>query len=96
MTEVDLPEGPWLTWVTPGETYAAGHDGAAVPGLGTVWKCLGVQLGPVFLGAPTVMYPDGRARGLMTFALRDPDGFCLRHPEWRPLLDVARDPLARP
>lgn len=96
MTEIDLPEGPLLTWVAPGEAYAGGHDGVAAPGLGMVWKCLGRQIGPVFLGAGTTVGEDGQARGLLTFSLRNTARFCLRYPEWRPLYDVALCPKARP
>ena len=90
MTEVDLVTGPMLAWLGPGARYPNGHDGVAVPGGGQLWKCLGRQFGTVFLGLPTWVGTDGRARGAWTFALRDPDGFCARYPEWAPLWAVSR------
>ena len=96
MTEVDLATGPMLAWLGPGARYAGGHDGVAVPGGGQVWKCLGRQVGPVFLGFPSVVEAGGRVRGLWTFALRDPEAFCARHPDWAPLWAVARRAEAGP
>ncbi|QPM92558.1 hypothetical protein [Pseudooceanicola algae] len=89
MTEEETLEGtPCLIWLSPGARYPGGHDGVALPGQGRVWKCLGKQVGGLFLGFPTRVHADGRVTGLWTFALRDPD-FFQRHPEWQPLQDVA-------